>query len=239
MIQQESPLDDGLAREWDPPNLGVDMHYGYAFQWLALAAHHTRVLSRDPCQTPRPGRSSASLWLIVALTAAPVAASYLLYYFWPPERTVNYGELIEPRPLPDPQLALADGTPFRLSQLRGKWVLVSVDSGRCDARLRQEAALHAAAAAHAGQEYGARRAGVADLGRRRAAPDVVAPYQGTWLVRAAGAGLLKRLPAPGAASDHIYLIDPLGNLMMRFPRDPEPGRMIKDLSRLLKASHIG
>ena len=37
MIQQESPLDDGLAREWDPPNLGVDMHYGYAFQWLALS----------------------------------------------------------------------------------------------------------------------------------------------------------------------------------------------------------
>ena len=34
VIQQESPLDDGLAREWDPPNLGVDQHYGYAFQWL-------------------------------------------------------------------------------------------------------------------------------------------------------------------------------------------------------------
>jgi cytochrome oxidase assembly protein ShyY1 len=38
VIQQESPLDDGLTREWDPPNLGVDKHYGYAFQWLALAA---------------------------------------------------------------------------------------------------------------------------------------------------------------------------------------------------------
>jgi surfeit locus 1 family protein len=38
MIQQENPLDDGLAREWDPPDLGVDKHYGYAFQWLALAA---------------------------------------------------------------------------------------------------------------------------------------------------------------------------------------------------------
>ncbi len=37
VIQQESPLDDGLVREWDPPNLGVDKHYGYAFQWFALA----------------------------------------------------------------------------------------------------------------------------------------------------------------------------------------------------------
>ena len=38
VIQQESALDDGLTRDWDPPNLGVDKHYGYAFQWLALGA---------------------------------------------------------------------------------------------------------------------------------------------------------------------------------------------------------
>jgi surfeit locus 1 family protein len=37
VIQQESPLDDGLVREWDAPDLGVDKHRGYAFQWLALA----------------------------------------------------------------------------------------------------------------------------------------------------------------------------------------------------------
>jgi surfeit locus 1 family protein len=37
VIQQESPLDDGLVREWDPPDLGIDKHYGYAVQWLALA----------------------------------------------------------------------------------------------------------------------------------------------------------------------------------------------------------
>jgi surfeit locus 1 family protein len=38
LLLQESPLDDGLVREWDPPDLGVDKHYGYAFQWFALAA---------------------------------------------------------------------------------------------------------------------------------------------------------------------------------------------------------
>jgi surfeit locus 1 family protein len=37
VIQQESPLDDGLIREWDRPDLGISKHYGYAFQWLALA----------------------------------------------------------------------------------------------------------------------------------------------------------------------------------------------------------
>ena len=38
VIRQDSPLDDGLVREWDPPDLGVNTHYGYAFQWLALGA---------------------------------------------------------------------------------------------------------------------------------------------------------------------------------------------------------
>lgn len=39
--------------------------------------------------------------------------------------------------------------------------------------------------------------------------------------------------------DHIYLVDPLGNLMMRFPAQADPSRMKKDLIRLLKASRIG
>ena len=38
VIRQESALDDGLVREWEPPDFGIDKHYGYAFQWFALAA---------------------------------------------------------------------------------------------------------------------------------------------------------------------------------------------------------
>jgi len=186
-----------------------------------------------------PKRSNATLWVIIALAAAPVAASYLVYYFWPPTRTVNYGELIETRPLPDPQLTLADGTAFRLSRLRGKWVLVSLDSGRCDERCDRKLLYMRQLRLTQGKdmERVERAWLISDDAVPR--PDAVAPYPGTWVVRAAGAGLLESFPAQGAPSDHIYVIDPLGNLMMRFPRDPEPGRMIKDLSRLLKASRIG
>lgn len=35
--EQEGAPDDGLVREWAPPDLGVDRHYGYAFQWFALS----------------------------------------------------------------------------------------------------------------------------------------------------------------------------------------------------------
>ena len=71
------------------------------------------------------------------------------------------------------------------------------------------------------------------------AEGVADDFRGTWLVRAAASELLKRLPAEGALAEYIYVIDPLGNVVLRYPRDAEPGRMIKDLTRLLKTSGIG
>jgi len=188
---------------------------------------------------PQNKRSLKSLWLIVALSVAPVAASYLLYYLWPPERTVNYGELIEPLPLPDPKLALADGASFRLSQLRGKWLLVSVDSGRCDALCDRK--LLYIRQLRLSQGKNTERVERVWLISDDVAPrdEMASQYQGTWIVRAAGAGLQRRFPAQGAAPDHIYLVEPRGNLMMRFPRDPDPRLRIKDRARLLKASQIG
>lgn len=39
--------------------------------------------------------------------------------------------------------------------------------------------------------------------------------------------------------DAIYLIDPFGNLMLRFPPDLKPNSMLKDIKHLLKVSRIG
>ena len=61
------------------------------------------------------------------------------------------------------------------------------------------------------------------------------------LLRAPAATVAKWLPVESGRKlgDHIYLIDPLGNLMMRYPYQPEPGRVYKDIAKLLKASAIG
>ncbi len=184
------------------------------------------------------GPSRLSLWLIVALTVAPVVASYSIFYFWPPERTVNYGELIEPRPLPDPPLATAGGAPFRLSHLKGKWVLVSLDGGRCEAYCESKLLYMRQLRLTQGKNMDRieRLWLVSDDVRPRGATALV--EEGTRVARA-GAELVAAFPAPASAADHIYLVDPLGNLMMRFPRDPEPRLMIKDLARLLKASQVG
>ena len=190
----------------------------------------------DASPAKRPSR--LSLWLIIALTAAPVAASYFMFYFWPPGRTVNYGELIEPRPLPDPPLATAGGAPFRVSQLKGKWVLVSVDGGRCEAHCERKLLYMRQLRLTQGKNMDRieRLWLVSNDAPPRGAEALTA--EGTRVVRA-DAELVKAFPAPNSSSDHLYLVDPLGNLMMRFPRDPEPRLMIKDLVRLLKASQIG
>jgi hypothetical protein len=59
------------------------------------------------------------------------------------------------------------------------------------------------------------------------------------MLTAQGSPLLSRLPAERSVRDHIYIIDPLGNLMMRYPRDADPSKIKKDVVKLLKVSRIG
>jgi hypothetical protein len=161
------------------------------------------------------------LLLVGAVCAAPLVLGTLAYVLgWSPGKPGNYGELLEPRPL-----ALAP-----LAALRGKWVLVSADAPACDAGCERKLYIMRQA----------RRAQGKDMDR----------IERLWLLSGPGAprhALLAaiegthvaRVDASPLAPQHIYLVDPLGNLMMRFPRDPDPSRVIKDLQRLLKYSRLG
>jgi hypothetical protein len=72
------------------------------------------------------------------------------------------------------------------------------------------------------------------------APALLEAIEGTVIAPRGGIDAANgAFPAEGSVTDHVYLVDPLGNLMMRFPRDPEPARVIKDLQRLLRASSFG
>lgn len=177
---------------------------------------------------------------MLALTIAPVAGAYLLYYFWPPEDTVNYGELIEGRSLPDDTLATADGAEFRIAAWRGKWVLVMVDSAACDAYCEKKLYYLRQVRLAQGKEMGRVERAFLLTDRAPLAPDKLAPYDGTWLLRAGGKeSFLAAFPAERSRTAHIYLVDPLGNVILRYPQDPDPSLMIKDLKRLLKVSRIG
>ena len=184
----------------------------------------------------RARRSRRTLWLLVAVCAAPILASYIAYYFWRPSGQVNYGTLLEPRPLPDAGLERPDGRAFRFSDLKGEWILLTVDSAACDERCRTKLVyMRQVRLAQAKESERIERvwiltdSGVPD-------PRLIEMHPGLHVLRARAGELVKALPAPGSPADHIYVIDPLANLMMRFPVDPDPRRMLKDLSRLLRHS---
>jgi hypothetical protein len=168
------------------------------------------------------------LFLIGAVCVAPVLAGWILFLSgWTPRYAGNYGELIPPRPLSAPALA----------SLRGKWVLVSFDAAACNAYCEKKLYFLRQVRKAQGKEFErVERLWILTDGATPRA-ELLAAIEGTRIVRLkniAGAGEF-----PGNPLQHIYVIDPLGNLMMRFPQDPDPSRMVKDLQRLLKASRIG
>lgn len=181
-------------------------------------------------------KRKASLWLLAAVCIAPVLASYIAYYFWQPEGHVNYGELLEPKPMPDPQVALVDGTPFRLSQLRNRWVLLVAQPGACDASCQQQLIYLRQLRLAQGKESD--RVERVWLVTDNTVPDkrLLEQFPGMYTVRAAGTALVAALPAAGTPADHIYIVDVLGNMMMRYPRDADPRKMLKDIARLLRHS---
>jgi len=196
----------------------------------------------NPTEPPVAGRTARSLWplwLIIAISVMPFVLAGLTYFLWQPEAKINYGELIQTRPLPPARLQLADGADFQLGQLSGKWILLMVDAGGCDEFCQRK--LYTIRQLRLAQGKGMERIERVWLISDGVAPPaaVVSGYQGTWMVRAAGSELLAQLPAKSALADHIYVVDPLGNLVLRYPRDADPLKIIKDLTRLLKTSRIG
>lgn len=176
------------------------------------------------------------LWILIALCIAPVAASYVAYYWWPPSEQVNYGELLAPHPLPSLKASTLDGAPFDWGALKGKWVLTVVDSGKCDAWCEQKLIYLRQVRLAQGKE--AERIERVWLITDAAHPDarLVAAHEGIRLVRAPRSEVLPVFAAEGTPADHIYVVDPLGNLMMRYPKDTDPRRMLKDMARLLRHS---
>lgn len=165
------------------------------------------------------------LLLIGLVCAAPFVLGTAAYVLgWAPGKRANYGELLEPR--------LISAAP--LAALRGKWVLVSADAAACDAYCERKLYFMRQI----------RRAQGKDMDRverlwlltdgGKPPPQLLVAIEGTHIAPLSAP--FTDLPFTPA---HIYLVDPLGNLMMRFPRDADPSRMIKDLQRLLKYSRVG
>lgn len=209
---------------------------------LSLSVHAMAPPALDAAAR-RTGSGRWMMLLLLAVCAAPVVASYLAYFVIRPEGRTNYSELVEPlRPIPA-ALPLADlqGAPVRAASLKGQWLLVVVSGAACNANCEKQLWLQRQLRETLGREKDR-------LDKVWLIDDAAAPRPETLkavqtnteitVLRVPAAALADWLePAAGRAlEDHLYLVDPLGNWMMRVPPDPEPAKLKRDVEKLLRAS---
>lgn len=193
-------------------------------------------------------RSTNTRWgrwkmiFVLLVCASPVVASYFTYYVVRPEGRRNFGELINPqRPLPALVTQTLDGKPGELQALRNQWLLLSVAGGGCDERCEQNLYFQRQLRESLGREKERLdRVWLVndDIAVR---PALLPALASATVLRVPPAELARWLePAQGKRlQDHLYLVDPLGNLMMRFPADMDAAAGAKakrDLDRLLRAA---
>ncbi len=156
------------------------------------------------------------LW-IALVCAAPLVLGTAAYVLdWRPGSESNYGELIGPKPVAG------------LEALRGKWVLVMFDAPACDADCERKLYFMRQVRRAQGKEMDRVERVWALTGTGEPPAAILPGIEGTRVLRLPAEGF------PGNPAEHLYLVDPLGNVMMRFPGNPDPGKTIKDLQRLLK-----
>lgn len=178
------------------------------------------------------------LLIILLLLLSPVVISYTLFFIDYRPGSINYGELLELKKLSGSGVIQQENIIFRPKDLRGKWVMLTVDSGRCDEACRSK--LYYMRQVRTMQNKEMHR-----IERLWLIDDNVEvdqylrdEYEGTLFVNAENSELLDQIPNRDTQRKHIYLIDPMGNLMMRFPEDLDPRQFSDDIKRLLHVSQI-
>lgn len=180
--------------------------------------------------------------MVLLVCAAPVMASYFTYYVVRPEGRRNYGELITP-PVDMPELQTQDerGDIVPLKSLKGQWLLVAVGGGACDAACQENLYFQRQLRESLGKDKD-RLDRVwfitDDAPVNKSLLPALSQSQVLRLKAEALQGWLKPA-ADHALADHLYVVDPMGNWMMRFPAPMNVSSAAKakrDLERLMRAS---
>jgi hypothetical protein len=191
----------------------------------------------------RTARGRFKMLLVLLACAAPVIASYLTFYVLRPEGRSNYATLIEPsRAMPaDLPLTDLDGRPVSATSLRGQWLLVTVGRAACDSDCEQRLFMQRQLREMTGRErdrIDKLWLVTDDAPIAPALREALAAAPATQVLRVPAAALQPWLaPAAGESLEsHIYVVDPMGQWMMRAPPQAQPSRFKRDIDKLLRAS---
>lgn len=194
----------------------------------------------------KPQRARRGRWVVLAIfliCAAPIVASYYMYFVVRPDGRTNYGTLMEPFHDVSSLAGFGlDGAPAGLAQLHGRWVLITGSDAVCDASCERRLYLMRQVRLTTGRERErVERAWVVPADALPPA-GLLAAHEGLVVIRAAPGAMIAAgfTPVEGVRpQDQIWIVDPRGKLVLRFPLAPDPSRMKKDLQKLLSASSIG
>lgn len=210
---------------------------------LGLTVHSLPTAAEAVEASVRRTRSGRwKMLLVVLVCAAPVVASYFTYYVVRPDGRRVFGELVEPqRPLPDLVATDSQGQSVNLRSLKGQWLLVSVADAACDAACEQNLYLQRQLRETLGKEKDRLDWVWLVTGQAPISPALAPALKGATVLRVDDAQLAQWLqPAAGQPLPaHLYVVDPLGNWMMRLPPQLDAAGAAKakrDIDRMLRAS---
>lgn len=201
-----------------------------------------------PVPTPVKPRSRSQFWILIAVFFAPLVIAFVLYYGiddWRPVGQTNYGELVQPpRPVPAIELRSVDGEALPEAVFKGKWTLVYIGPGSCDTRCREALTLIRQTRLALNDDLPRVQRLFLSTGeccdRAYFSSEHPGLLVGT-LEGEAGAKLREvfAIAEPVEEAGRIFIVDPLGNLMMSYSPATEPKGLLQDMKKLLKLSHIG
>lgn len=194
----------------------------------------------DPIVQRKNGR--IKMLAILAVCLAPVIASYFTYYVIKPTARTNYGELLDPAKYPTPNLdaKTLEGTALALDDYKGKWLLIQVDVGSCNQLCKVKLLDMRQVRLTLGKEMDRFERVWLITDDQVLDEKTVQISDGVHLLRVKSSAVNAWLATNGSnPSNFFYVVDPRGNLMMRFPKSVNLYKMKADLTKLLTASSIG
>lgn len=186
-------------------------------------------------------KTQRTLLLLLAIGTLPVIASYALYLWWQPTSRMNHGELLETRSAGLQELQAEGGIHGQTiaDLVQKKWVFLTVQSASCDARCQRKLYLMRQVRTAQNENMLRIERVWVIVGGGQPDAQLLAAHPGLHLARVTDLMKLPHFPLGPDAGASIFLIDPLGNLVLRYDDHSNPQGMLKDFGRLLRYSGLG
>lgn len=190
-------------------------------------------------------KSMWPLWLLVAIFGVPLVVAYTMYFAgWMPSVTTNRGELIHPaQPVPEMEFGTPAGESLPFSSLRRQWIMMVMSDNGCEQGCRER--VHDLRQIWKALAEGRKNVERLLVLRHKPGPDLINYFMDykEMVIAIADEAVYDELVQLLAQSGEIrpgtvFLVDPMGNLMMRYLPEQPAKDILQDMEHLLSVSQF-